>query len=420
MQKVLIAIMLLCSIPSLYAMEGSVLKDEELVKVKDEPKNPESEELDSGPVIPIPVLLLNLYHFPSVHFSPGIKDPLTKLIQFTKGLRGVLYSSDLSMVMRELKERLKKGDSAIFVVNKQGQNRELRDTLSQHGGTLYEKDEERHRDTGWRTGKFQDMHSKYMIFDIAGKKFVLTGSYNPTDAGEKGWNNAVILDDPEVVQAYEEEFNAMLEYCKHITGPVYKEEKIKTEKEEEDERSPFARFPRAFFCPNLDDVLLKFIAEEQQGIQGAFFRFTLYNLAERMKGKLTQEHPVSVTMVVDSSNISQDFCLPLRLIAENGGEVYKGDDYKQMHHKFIVFAKNHGGKPLVWTGSFNATGQSCRDWENVVVLDDGKAIEKFLNEFDTIKRSSRKLRPDQLRIAKDNKGGKSFAKKLNCYPEEFV
>ena len=102
-------------------------------------------------------------------------------------------------------------------------------------------------------------------------------------------------------------------------------------------------------------------------------------------------------MVVDKSNVEEDFCEALKLIADHGGSVRKtDDDEKQMHHKFMLFQRNQDEKPLVWTGSFQGTGQACRNWENVVILDDKDSIDGFLGEFEDRLKDSKPIEQGEL------------------------
>jgi len=354
--------------------------------------------------------------FPRVFFSPGtdLEKVFTALVgQEQKRMRGAFYTFKLKKLATAIGLKIKEGKKASFVVNEKEGCLALYNIIKECGGALYAKSRKRTTSKLSNIGRtcFEHMHSKFMIFDdVRGRKLVITGSYNPTDQGQKNWENVVVLDDPDVVRAFEEEHRGMLEFSNLIAGKAANNEPATGEKEEEFEGQP-ERFPQANFCPDLDALLSKLIVQEQEDIKGAFFRFTLYNLAENMAKKLDERDPFHVTMVVDKSNIEQDFCEALKLIAAHKGEVRKtDDDDRQMHHKFMLFQHNHDNKPLVWTGSFQGTGQSCRNWENVVVLDDEQSIRAFRDEFASRLKDSKPIEQWEL----DKKKAASLdARKLN-------
>jgi phosphatidylserine/phosphatidylglycerophosphate/cardiolipin synthase-like enzyme len=63
-----------------------------------------------------------------------------------------------------------------------------------------------------------------------------------------------------------------------------------------------------------------------------------------------------------------------------------------MHHKFVLFEKNVGGKSLVWTGSYNFTKSATRNnQENIVLLDSKPLIDKYAKQFSLLQERTRKL-----------------------------
>jgi phosphatidylserine/phosphatidylglycerophosphate/cardiolipin synthase-like enzyme len=61
-----------------------------------------------------------------------------------------------------------------------------------------------------------------------------------------------------------------------------------------------------------------------------------------------------------------------------------------MHHKFVIFGNNIGGKSLLWTGSYNFTkSATMNNQENVLVLDEIHLIEKYGRQFELIKQRTK-------------------------------
>ena len=76
--------------------------------------------------------------------------------------------------------------------------------------------------------------------------------------------------------------------------------------------------------------------------------------------------------------------------------VYNGQNGKSgnssiMHHKFMLFSKNKENRSLLWTGSFNFTRIACEcNQENVIILEDSRAIQKYSEQFEKLKERSYK------------------------------
>ncbi len=184
-------------------------------------------------------------------------------------------------------------------------------------------------------------------------------------------------------------------------------------------------FPQVYFSPGIKEVLITFIRNEQKELKGAWYRFTLFNAAKTISEKIKNER-VKTTFVIDKSNFSDDFCSPLALIAKAGGSIYKQDKdrnltnpgrFETMHHKFMIFSKNVNNKKLLWTGSFNATGQADKkNSENVCIIDDPASILKFETEFKTLLEYSSLISPKDYSHIKDTGTKYAFARSMNDIP----
>jgi phosphatidylserine/phosphatidylglycerophosphate/cardiolipin synthase-like enzyme len=181
-------------------------------------------------------------------------------------------------------------------------------------------------------------------------------------------------------------------------------------------------FPHVQFSPDLQDLLIKLISEEKGGILGAWFRFTLQKPAEAIVARMKKQK-IKSFIIVDESNIKEDFCSPLQLIAKNGGKIRKKTkkrnpqspgNFETMHHKFMIFYNNISDKKLLWTGSFNATGQAdLKNCENAVILDDPTSIQKFEQEFKTVWALGEQVAAKDLVSAKDKNKNNGFARRMN-------
>lgn len=188
------------------------------------------------------------------------------------------------------------------------------------------------------------------------------------------------------------------------TMDLNKETEI-TSEEFEGDTSGQMRFPAVYFSPNIKPVLEKLIAEEEKSIEGACYEFTLYDLAKLwIEKKSSKMNFVSELIVHDILPFFKGkgqyikfphplIWLKLNGIAVSGCEIRNKNIREfggsgNMHHKFFIFGKNSGtGKSLLITGSFNWTGQAdIRNWEDIVILDDPKAIKTYKDYYKDLPR----------------------------------
>lgn len=152
------------------------------------------------------------------------------------------------------------------------------------------------------------------------------------------------------------------------------------------------------FSPD-DDIqsyLIDLINHETVGIKMAIFMLTTKEVVHALL--MAHKRGVAVEVIIDGLCISQARTKMHQLI-NAGISVY---EYKPgvtqarmnnlMHNKFIIFSSTKCDKSLVWTGSFNVTRSAqLNNQENVVILDDARAVEKFTQQFRRLKQRSSKL-----------------------------
>lgn len=177
---------------------------------------------------------------------------------------------------------------------------------------------------------------------------------------------------------------------------VYKEEE--TDDGAAASSSTQKKFPLAYFSPGIATHLIQCIAQEKKQIRAALWRLTLMPVAYALCSQNTKlktdahEHPVQIVL---DRNYEEDFCQALEVLNKGQVQLYRNGkkkrfdqgkaEYEIMHHKFIIFDKNLYGKKLLWTGSFNVTGQAnTNSWENVIIIDDAAAIKEFECEYEKL------------------------------------
>jgi len=194
-----------------------------------------------------------------------------------------------------------------------------------------------------------------------------------------------------------------------------------TEKVEEEHR--LVPFVRTYFSPDINNAFIKIIHDEQNGIDGAFYRLTHYHVAQHLVAQ-KEKKGLALEFVVDK-DYEKDYCQGLKLLVQNDVPVsypkrrhsYSAG-YEVMHHKFAIFKRNQNNQKLLWTGSFNVTGAANRNnWENVTVISDPGTIDRFEEEFGRLKKSCTKIKE---RDCVSTKRASSFSKKMNGIPPHHL
>ncbi len=169
---------------------------------------------------------------------------------------------------------------------------------------------------------------------------------------------------------------------------------ISTEKPNGSSQATIA--PKCYFSPqdHVDDKLITFIESEKEDIRIAAYCLTHRGVIKSLIE--ARKRGVNVEVIFDPFTIKARS--PLRQMAQAGISLYVWDPASPagvqedkakkdtprkplMHNKFCVF-----GKKVLWSGSFNFTSEaSLSNQENVLVLHDSLAIERYLGEFERIK-----------------------------------
>lgn len=144
--------------------------------------------------------------------------------------------------------------------------------------------------------------------------------------------------------------------------------------------------------------LLDLIHHEQEHMCIAVFMLTDKKIAH----ELLQAHNRGVIIeIITDPGCVKDQYNKIGFLSDNGLSVYvynpqhiKSKFTSIMHNKFALFKKNKGDKSILWTGSFNFTcsAHKCNQ-ENVLVLDDGELVRKFVAQFERLKAMSYHYKP---------------------------
>ncbi len=157
---------------------------------------------------------------------------------------------------------------------------------------------------------------------------------------------------------------------------------------------PSGSVAKAYFSPedDLRTLLIDLIETERSRIIFAMYTFTDKHIAQALIA--ATKRGVQVEGIVDRS-YGQSRYSKVCMLANAQLPVYvyqTASDERQaglMHNKFCVFEHNIGGKSLVWTGSFNFTNRAtCKNQENVVIVDDSTIVRSFTQYFARLKRHS--------------------------------
>lgn len=150
----------------------------------------------------------------------------------------------------------------------------------------------------------------------------------------------------------------------------------------------------AFFSPDDDlaSLMIELIYAEQKSIALALFSFTDGTIAQALMN--AYDRGIKITLVVDGSAVRDKFS-KINLLKKHGITVFVYEPHEItilnniMHNKFVLFEKNVGGKSLLWTGSYNFTKSASKNnQENILLLDTMKLIERYRQQFLTLKQRS--------------------------------
>lgn len=191
--------------------------------------------------------------------------------------------------------------------------------------------------------------------------------------------------------------------------------------------------PQAFFSPGIKDVILKLISDETKLIRAAWFRFTLWDVAQALTDK--QKGGINVSVLLDHEALAKDFRAPAKLMKEGGVTLIKtapkqkphhndSNGYENMHHKYVIFGGDGKSGPLVGIGSWNCTSQAeNNNWESFVLLRDKPTIKKFAEQFCLIANQHSVPVTDadvSLVGSKDRDAKSNFTRRKNGIPDSAI
>jgi cardiolipin hydrolase len=148
---------------------------------------------------------------------------------------------------------------------------------------------------------------------------------------------------------------------------------------------------------NLQERLVQLISHEKRSIKMAIFMITTKEIIHALLA--AHARGVKITIITDNICV-RDRWSKIDTLKKAGIAMYEYTPAKTsnrmmndlMHNKFVIFADTLDHQSLVWTGSFNFTrsAQVCNQ-ENVVILSDSAAVEKFAQQFKRLKKRSKRL-----------------------------
>ena len=228
--------------------------------------------------------------------------------------------------------------------------------------------------------KNYSMHNKMCIVD--GQR-VWTGSTNNTYSG-CWWNNnaSIVIDSPELAQAYEEEFHEMwgtilpshsdarFHTCKFGHNPV------------SDTADCNGVAVEYYFSPPsyIENRMVAAINNAQENIYFCVYVFT----SDDIRTALINAHNrgVWVEGVVDTTCLTASGHEYYNLVSAGVPVCYVAYDWGFMHHKFLVVDHNtdHDPKVLLGSGNYSYSADTWND-ENLLVVHDQNVAALYYNEF---------------------------------------
>ncbi len=211
------------------------------------------------------------------------------------------------------------------------------------------------------------MHNKYCIIDDAQ---IITGSFNPTAAAKKDYNNLLIINSTNLAAFYSHDFNFLEE------NSPQPHTKIKSPT-----RSVMLNntLVKAYFCPQDDcaAAVENELEKASSSILFAAYSFTSAGIANELI--LKSREGVAVSGIMEKSTTGSKYSKHAMMVA-NGVNVRLESSRRLMHHKFFVIDNR-----TVITGSFNPTENAdTRNDENIIIIENAAVAEEYAAEFSTI------------------------------------
>jgi len=215
------------------------------------------------------------------------------------------------------------------------------------------------------------MHDKFCIID---DRYVWTGSYNLTDNGTlNNNNNAVVIEDSSLANAFELEFEQM------FTSHDFSTDKIDNNAESFTVNGVSVS---AYMGPS-DDIrsaIRSAISSAQYNIYFAIYSFTDDYIGDEMLNKWADGNGIAIKGVFDSLQAASDYSW-YSYFKNRGIPVQKDTNKGLLHHKFMII--DYGTpEATVITGSANwSKNANLSNDENIVIIKSTSIAEAFYQEF---------------------------------------
>ena len=211
------------------------------------------------------------------------------------------------------------------------------------------------------------MHNKFCALEINGRKFITSGSMNPTNSDAKiNKNDLVIIESNTLYDNYEDEFNELwnLNFGK---GDKVKNSKV-----------IFNNYLiENYFCPEdeCEEKLISLIDSAKIRVYFMVFSFTSDKIGDAIIKN--NDYGINVKGVFDNMQAGSKYSEFWRL-DKAGLSVKREDEKGFLHHKVFIIDDS------VFFGSYNPTGSGNKaNDENVLIIHNKEIAEKFVEEFES-------------------------------------
>ncbi|MCF7798365.1 hypothetical protein K9M74_00510 [Candidatus Woesearchaeota archaeon] len=205
------------------------------------------------------------------------------------------------------------------------------------------------------------MHHKFCVFD---NRYVLTGTWNPTNRGTNVNDNYIMFIASQKMAA-----RFLQEYAFIVSGEVQPEPLFLHLVEQ-----PI----QLYFCPthHCETRVLSALSKANESIQVLAFSFTSKPIAELLVNKSLAG--VNVSVVFEKTRITR--YSQYEYLSANGVSVFKDTNKYTMHEKLFIIDNN-----TVIAGSYNPTqSATTRNEENILIIQDKELAQEFIREFTRI------------------------------------
>lgn len=204
------------------------------------------------------------------------------------------------------------------------------------------------------------MHHKFCVID---RRYVTTGSMNPTERGaHTNRNNLVLLDSALLARQYGLEFEELWEGKWPGTASIVRR----------------AGNVEVFFCPedSCRDAIIREVRDADAEIRVMAFSFTDAALGTELI--LAHYRNVSVKALFDVRQNKEYSQLPRLALQGIGTRTFSGKGF--LHHKVWLIDNS-----TLITGSFNPGASAIRsNEENLLVIRDSTFATRYINEFESL------------------------------------